>query len=277
MRRRLSTWSVTVLVALMSLVLTSAATPAQAVSSAFTRTQSLTRANNVYAMPLDTFTNLRIKYQRVLPVYVDATLEWSADGCSVPPKHQYDFAAVKEYMRIFSFACARHDFGYRNFGNGYYTPYKNRALDPSNDRKNIVDHRFLADMNAECRTVSAAARPFCYKMAALFFAGVRTSSGDTAWSAGGECLPNKLCLFANPNLRGKRWMFSVSQPGLGRYHFANEADAVKNTSKVAWVASQRTNYGGSKLCIRPGMTMTSLSPGWSDQIDSVRRLTTTRC
>jgi hypothetical protein len=64
----------------------------------------------------------------------DPRLDWSTDECSAP--------AIGSSGASFDFtdACLRHDFGYRNY----------RRLGRFEERKALVDRRFLADMRAHC-------------------------------------------------------------------------------------------------------------------------------
>ncbi len=86
---------------------------------------------------------------------------WSDNGCNSPA------VRAAEFYR----ACARHDFGYRNYGWGL-------TVNPTDSRRLWVDERFRTDMRAICRANhSGKARTDCYKAAAINYAGVRAGGG----------------------------------------------------------------------------------------------------
>jgi len=86
---------------------------------------------------------------------------WSDNGCNSPAVRQAEFYR----------ACARHDFGYRNYGWGL-------TVGPTDSRRLWVDERFRADMRAICRANhSGAARTSCYTAAGINYTGVRYGGG----------------------------------------------------------------------------------------------------
>jgi Prokaryotic phospholipase A2 len=87
----------------------------------------------------------------------DPRLDWSSDECSAP--------VVGSTGASFAFtdACLRHDFGYRNY----------RRLGLFEERKPIVDDRFLADMRDHCETRALAERDRCRAWAQVFYEAVR--------------------------------------------------------------------------------------------------------
>jgi hypothetical protein len=88
-----------------------------------------------------------------------APFDWSDDGCSVVPDRPLGFD--------FHAACQRHDFGYRNFGQGL-------MLDPSPARRASVDRRFRSDLDAVCgRERLLIRRRACGALALTYFEGVR--------------------------------------------------------------------------------------------------------
>jgi hypothetical protein len=93
----------------------------------------------------------------------DPRLDWSSDECSAP--------VVGSTGASFDFtdACLRHDFGYRNY----------RRLGLFEERKPLVDDRFLTDMRAHCETRSPDERRRCDVWARTFYLAVR-HLGDLA-------------------------------------------------------------------------------------------------
>ena len=86
----------------------------------------------------------------------DPRLDWSTDQCSAP--------VVGSTGASFDFteACLRHDFGYRNY----------RHLGRFDERKALVDDRFLADMRSHCATRALGERDRCYAWAKAFYLAV---------------------------------------------------------------------------------------------------------
>lgn len=88
--------------------------------------------------------------------------EWSADGCSL---------YVSEYQVEYYFhnACLRHDFGYRNYGNGL-------RLGRDEDTKAWIDNIFRQDMIASCDHFFPPDQATCLLAAESVYAGERNSS-----------------------------------------------------------------------------------------------------
>jgi hypothetical protein len=86
----------------------------------------------------------------------DPRLDWSTNLCSAP--------LVGSTGASFDFteACLRHDFGYRNY----------RRLGLFEERKSLVDDRFLADMRAHCATRAPGERDRCRAWAQAFYLAV---------------------------------------------------------------------------------------------------------
>ena len=84
----------------------------------------------VFEMPLEQFIDVRSAGQRDA---VDATFDWSSDGCSAGPAR----TLFDEDLRP---ACIRHDFAYRNFGQ--------LGLDATDEVRGRVDDQLVADISA---------------------------------------------------------------------------------------------------------------------------------
>ncbi|MFJ8648211.1 phospholipase [Streptomyces sp. NPDC093546] len=80
--------------------------------------------------------------------------DWTTDYCSGAPENPLGFP--------FKDACARHDFGYRN--------YKAAGAFPAN--KPRLDKAFHADMNRVCATYSASLRTRCQGVAWIYYQAV---------------------------------------------------------------------------------------------------------
>lgn len=92
---------------------------------------------------------------------------WSDDGCSAPW-----FVSVllgRDWNSEFSWACKRHDFGYRNFGKGL-------EIRPTDTQRATVDSRLLSDMKAWCNAHESW-NPDCYSAAGKYYAAVRLQGG----------------------------------------------------------------------------------------------------
>ena len=82
----------------------------------------------VFEMPLEEFVAERA---RAGHSGIDASFDWSSDGCSAGPFRELLEDRLEE-------ACLRHDFAYRNFGQLF--------LDPTDDVRGRVDERLAADV-----------------------------------------------------------------------------------------------------------------------------------
>jgi len=84
--------------------------------------------------------------------------DWSDNGCTLAPDAPLGFD--------FRPACARHDFGYRNFGSGL-------RLEVTEHRRFLVDARFRVDLHDVCRHHRLLARRACDALAEAYYAAVR--------------------------------------------------------------------------------------------------------
>jgi hypothetical protein len=97
--------------------------------------------------------------------------DWSTDFCSDSPDNPLGFD--------FTLACARHDFGYRN--------YKAVGQFPAN--KPRIDSYFYEDLKRKCAAYNVFVRPAClglawtYYQAVKAFGSVRVSAVDLARAA----------------------------------------------------------------------------------------------
>ena len=249
--------------ACLALTLPLLASPAQAA----TRQQLEDRAKAlIFTMPLSKF----IK-QRNAGLKNDASpYNWDADGCSAPSGTPY-----KEFFRK---PCLRHDFAFRNLGNGVKrTP--SLALDSTESAKNASDAQLLDDMNNRCEH-QASDVSNCRQWAAKYVT-VLALYGSKSWWAfyKGECTPGYLCLFDDEAYHDRRKRFTVSHSDMHDFSFNDKASSVKNKTGSAWVLYDDTGYSDRSYCISAGKSVKSLKDKWdfNDKISSIKRLSRKVC
>jgi hypothetical protein len=92
--------------------------------------------------------------------------DWSSDGCSHGPDKPAGFD--------FRDACDRHDFGYRNYGQGTL------RANPTDAQRATVDARLRADLDDSCDRYRA--RELCRSMARMYYGAVRKEGGKGFYS-----------------------------------------------------------------------------------------------
>ncbi|MFC7217378.1 phospholipase [Streptomyces polyrhachis] len=80
--------------------------------------------------------------------------DWSTDYCSTSPDNPWGFP--------FKLACARHDFGYRNY----------KAAGTFSANKSRIDSAFYADLKRVCSNYSGASRVACDSTAWTYYHAV---------------------------------------------------------------------------------------------------------
>lgn len=92
--------------------------------------------------------------------------DWSSDGCS------FIKYVVPQDEVWFHDACTRHDFGYRNYGNGL-------RLQRDDGTKQQIDNHLLSDMHYICNNrVSLREYPLCMARAQYIYEGVNDFGGS---------------------------------------------------------------------------------------------------
>ncbi|MGW6918062.1 phospholipase [Kitasatospora sp. NPDC054939] len=81
--------------------------------------------------------------------------DWSTDYCTTSPDNPFGFP--------FSTACARHDFGYRNY----------KAAGTFSANKNRLDDAFYADLKRVCAQYSGAKKVSCDGTAWTYYQAVK--------------------------------------------------------------------------------------------------------
>jgi hypothetical protein len=83
------------------------------------------------------------------------SFDWSTDYCSESPDDPLGFN--------FELACARHDFGYRNY----------KAVNQFEANKSRIDDAFYQDLLRSCHTYWTRVRPVCDGLAWTYYQAVR--------------------------------------------------------------------------------------------------------
>jgi hypothetical protein len=132
----------------------------------------LAAADALMQLPLADF--LATKVSRPAPYDWTSELDdGEATACSAPDGVNVVFGPM------FSPACERHDFGYRNYGK--------RWMDPTDWRRLQVDERFLHDMRGICDREFAASgglRASCRTQATSFYQAVKNFGGPAFYGEG---------------------------------------------------------------------------------------------
>ncbi|THA48663.1 hypothetical protein E6R62_28965 [Streptomyces sp. A1136] len=97
--------------------------------------------------------------------------DWTTDYCTTSPDNPFGFP--------FRMACARHDFGYRNYGAaGLFRAYKPR-----------LDDAFHADLKRVCAHYAGARRASCLSTAWTYYQAVKTFGVGPTTAAPGAAAP----------------------------------------------------------------------------------------
>ena len=92
---------------------------------------------------------------RFTGTYAAYEFDWSNDLCTGAPDNPLGFT--------FESACARHDFGYRNY----------KAAQRFEANKDRLDSAFYGDLKRVCATYVEAVQPACYALAFVYYEAVR--------------------------------------------------------------------------------------------------------
>lgn len=163
----------------------------------------------------------------------------------------------KKLTAAFNNACARHDVGYRNFGNGL-------ALQSDQKMKNRIDQRLHDDVLATCNSKSSWAiwagpagwRSACEATAKIFRTAVSWEKGGTAFYAR-QCPEGYLCLFSGTGFSGYRqvWKAGAFDTDLsvtpGPTDFNDRANSVINRTAYVWVLYANKDYVGPSTSVGP--------------------------
>ena len=199
-------------------------------------------------------------------------LDWSNDGCS-------SISDADPYRSVFRRACVRHDFGYRNFGNGL-------ALRSYEDAKLAIDQQFLKDMNTICSD-----RPLdgnC-SSAALAYYGALRAAGSKSYTAfySRECQGGFICMFDDDGFGDRRLRISFKRDRFADFQktenlpeatkdFGDKTSSVWNRTLANFRLYENDHFKGDSICVPAGTKISNLDDiGFGDKASSIKRVT--RC
>ncbi|OKI16304.1 hypothetical protein A6A25_13405 [Saccharothrix sp. CB00851] len=105
---------------------------------------------------------------RFYPDYAAYEFDWSTNYCSWAPDNPIGFT--------FESACARHDFGYRNY----------KAAQRFEANKARLDLAFYGDLQRVCATYPDAVRPACDALAKVYYEAAQNFGYLTATPERGD-------------------------------------------------------------------------------------------
>lgn len=242
-------------------------------AEAYTRTQLKTRAEKLnFSVSLGTF----MKVYRNTKSGIDTKFDWANyDGCSVDQVPQPVKATLLGWRDNFRKSCLRHDFGYRNFGNGL-------ALGSNATYKAKIDSRFRADMRNQCVAQFSITgdRADCYIAAEEFYAGVtRFGQAQTAFYKG-ECPSGSFCLFDDTSFEDRRKALTSSEDDMNDIDFGDKTSSVMNRSARAWVIYDDHDYKDRAFCIPPKGSVKNLGTDtikFGDKTSSAKKMSGASC
>jgi hypothetical protein len=243
--------------------------PLQPAAAAPTRAQLKARADVIeFDVTLPGF----MKIYRNTKKGIDTRFAWSGyDGCSLPRALK---PIASRWDKLFTNACYRHDFGYRNYGNGL-------ALGSNQTYKSRIDKEFLANMRYTCTTkVVVASRNACFSAADAFYLGVsRFGKAQTAFFKG-KCPANRFCLFDDKNYEDRRIALSSSENNMNDVSFGDKTSSVMNKTSVAWIVYDDKNYADRRFCLPPSVSVRNFGAAaykFNDKTSSAKRLGSAKC
>lgn len=196
-------------------------------------------------------------------------LDWSNNGCS-------SVTDLDPYKAIFRRACIRHDFGYRNFGNGL-------ALRSYEEAKAAIDKQFLKDMNTICN--GRLYDTNCRSASGVYY-GLLRKAGSKSYTAfyGGECQGGYICLFDDDGYGDRRLRFLYTREKFPDFQktanlpestkdFGDKTSSVINNTLADFVLYEDDTYQGSSICVPAGTRIDNLEDrGFGDKASSIKRI-----
>lgn len=242
-------------------------------AEAYTRTQLRTRAENLsFSMTLGRF----IQVYRGTKRGIDTKFDWyKYDGCSVDQVPQPVKASLLGWRDNFRKSCLRHDFGYRNFGNGL-------ALGSNSTYKAKIDSMFRTNMRQQCVNQFAITddRFDCYAAAEEFYIGVtRFGQAQTAFYKR-ECPLGSFCLFDDTKFEDRRKALTSSEDDMNDIDFGDKTSSVMNRSGRAWVIYDDHDYKDRAFCIPPKGSVHNLGTDtvkFNDKTSSAKKMSGASC
>lgn len=197
-------------------------------------------------------------------------LDWSNDGCSAEI-----WGIDAPYRDTFRPACIRHDFGYRNFGNGL-------ALRTNEEAKGIIDRRLRRDAKTICRSRSDRER--CTNWANLYYNAVSKAGAAYTSFYDRECQKGYICLFDDAGYEDRRLRFFRTRTRFDDFQataalpestkdFGDKTSSVINRTKFDFLLFEDDNQRGDSFCVRAGTTYSNLDDvDFGDKASSIKRV-----
>lgn len=235
-----------------------------------TRAELLQRANRIeFTVSLPKFMSI----YRQPKTGIDRHFNWANyDGCSLPRAIK---PIASRWDKLFTRACLRHDFGYRNYGNGL-------ALGANETYKSAIDKEFRSNMLWTCdhSNVSSADLDNCYAAAGLFYLGVsRFGKAQTAFYKG-KCTKGRFCLFDDHGYADRRIALAKSEDDMNDIDFGDKTSSVINRTGVAWIVYDDHDFEDRAFCIPPGVSVRDFGIDalkFNDKTSSAKRRTVAKC
>lgn len=244
--------------------------PSAGAAKTYTRAELKARADVIaFEVSLPRFTAI---YRDGTKSAIDRRFAWeNYDGCTVPAELS---TAADPWRRQFLDACNRHDFGYRNFGNGL-------ALGSDQAHKSRIDRAFYTDMSYICRTrLAPTNQARCRAGASAFYNGVRLAGrAQTAFFAR-SCPVGRFCLFDDHSYGDRRIALSASEDNMRDVDFGDKASSVMNRTSSAWIIYDDKDYADRRFCLPPGVGVRDLgveAMKFNDKTSSARRAGSASC
>lgn len=221
----------TLLTAIVAALLAGFAAPAQA---APTKAQLKDRANTLmHGMTLAQF----LKVKNGTKTGIDTYFNWSDDGCSGPPN---------PYSDDFHDACLRHDFGFRNYGNGV-------QVDPTEPARLRINNRLKADTTNQC--VAQGNHATCKAAVSTYFHFVNDLNNGSKAFYDDSCDTGYFCLYDDDDRSGWRVQLGSSASALKDFAGGDLNDNVKsvwNRTSASWKVFENSGYSGTSRCVGAG-------------------------
>lgn len=217
-----------------------AAAPAQAASPGAsaratpTKAQLTSRADTLmHTMSLAQF--LRVKGGA--KTGIDAYFNWKDDGCSGPPN---------PYADDFHDACLRHDFGFRNYGNGLH-------LDPTEPARLRINNRLRTDTGNQCAAQGGHAS--CSTAVGVYYHFVNDLNNGSKAFYDDSCDTGHICLYDDDDRSGWRVQLAARTATFTDFAGGDLNDNVKsvwNRTSSAWRVFENSGYSGTSTCVGAG-------------------------
>lgn len=187
---------------------------------------------------------------------IDTAFNWTDDGCSGPPN---------PFSDNFRRSCERHDFAFRNYGNGL-------QLKPSEEMRLRINNQFRDDMNQQCDNQGNPSG--CGSAVTTYYHFVNDLNNGAAAFYDPTCDAGYFCLYDDDDRGG--WRVQLASRSSDFHHFADgdlndNVKSVWNREGQAWRVYQNPDYTGNSSCISAGEVEDFGSfDGLNDELSSAR-------